>query len=120
MSGATGICIDLAENAGYGFDKMFDGWKSYYKVEPITENQITHYRIDFPLKTKWENVPENRLNSIIESMKKKNTITIPEISILLKVTEKTIKRDIEKLRELNKIKRVGPDKGGHWGLKITC
>ena len=41
-------------------------------------------------------------------------ITIPEIGKELKVNEKTIKRDIEKLKESGKVKRVGPDKGGHW------
>jgi ATP-dependent DNA helicase RecG len=27
---------------------------------------------------------------------------------------RTIERNIEKLRDQNRIKRVGPDKGGHW------
>ena len=34
----------------------------------------------------------------------------------IKVGRETIKRDLKKLRELNIIKRVGPDKGGHWEI----
>ncbi len=47
-------------------------------------------------------------------MVKNNEVTIPELADKLNVNEKTIKRDIEKLRGQNKIKRIGPDKGGHW------
>ncbi|GEM_PF-6623248 len=32
------------EEHGYGFDKMFNGWKSYYDLEPIVENRIIFYR----------------------------------------------------------------------------
>jgi len=53
-------------------------------------------------------------------MKKNNKIIIPEIARELNVTEKTIKRDIEKIRKLGKVKRIGPDKGGYWKvLKIV-
>ncbi len=33
---------------------------------------------------------------------------------MLKVTERTIERDFAHLRETNKIKRQGGDKGGEW------
>jgi len=32
------------------------------------------------------------------------------------VTEKTIKRDIEKLKKEGKLNRIGPDKGGYWDV----
>ena len=32
------------------------------------------------------------------------------------VNEKTIKRDITKLKEKGILKRIGPDKGGHWEI----
>ncbi len=33
--------VRLAENAGYGFDKMINGWKSYYNSEPEFETDTT-------------------------------------------------------------------------------
>jgi len=60
-----------------------------------------------------ENVPEKRLQDIMQKMIKNNKITIPELAKDLNVNEKTIKRDIEKLRKDKKIKRIGPDKGGY-------
>ena len=112
--------LKLAENAGYGFDKMFNGWKSYYKIEPIVENEITFYKIEFPLKTKWDNVPDNvpdkRREDILAMIKSNNKVAISEISSQLKVNEKTIKRDIDILKQDGKIKRIGPQTGGrgHW------
>jgi ATP-dependent DNA helicase RecG len=44
-------------------------------------------------------------------------ITIPEIAAVLKVTERTIERAINKLKKENKIERIGPDKGGYWQIK---
>jgi len=63
-----------------------------------------------------ENVPENRSLKIINSIESNNRITINELSELLKVDSKTIKRDINKLKKNNILKRIGPDKGGHWEI----
>ena len=121
------VCIykpfDFAENAGYGFDKMFNGWKAYYKIEPIVENEITFYKIEFPLKVKWNNVPDNvpdkRRADILELMLNNNKIITSEISLQLKVNEKTIRRDINRLKKEGKIKRMGPQTGGrgYWEVK---
>jgi ATP-dependent DNA helicase RecG len=63
-----------------------------------------------------ENVPENRLNSIVELIKKDTNISMLDLSKKLKVNHKTIKRDIEKLKTLGILKRIGPAKGGHWQI----
>lgn len=61
-----------------------------------------------------EKVPEKRLILIINIIKNNNRITISELSTRLSVNEKTIKRDLYKLKTSGTIKRIGPDKGGHW------
>jgi ATP-dependent DNA helicase RecG len=63
-----------------------------------------------------ENVPENRLKKIRELIKKDSTISILGISNMIKVNEKTIKRDLEKLKEKHLLRRIGPKKGGAWEL----
>ena len=63
-----------------------------------------------------ENVPENRLESIIEMIKMNTNITMLDLSKKLGVNHKTIKRDIEKLKTLGILQRVGPAKGGHWQI----
>lgn len=61
-----------------------------------------------------ENVPENRMIKILKLITENNLISISYLAQQCGVTEKTIKRDIEKLKQKQLIKRIGPDKGGHW------
>ncbi|MGB3751774.1 MAG: DeoR family transcriptional regulator [Arcobacteraceae bacterium] len=63
-----------------------------------------------------KNVPLKRLDNIIELMTQNKDITIVELAKLLEVTDKTIKRDISKLKEQNRLIRVGSLKSGHWKI----
>jgi len=63
-----------------------------------------------------ENAPEKRREDILLMMKKNNQVTIAESARYFGVTEKTIKRDIEKLKKEGKLNRIGPDKGGYWDV----
>ena len=73
-------------------------------------------------KVKKENVPNNvpknvplkRLDKIINIMKKDKSITALELADKLGVTDKTIKRDIAKLKDEKRVVRVGSLKSGHW------
>ena len=35
---------------------------------------------------------------------------------ITKVTERSAERNIQKLQKEGKLKRIGPDKGGHWEI----
>ena len=80
------------------FDKDF-----VRKNEPVNE----------PVNVR-ENIPEKRLINILDIIKSNNIITVSEITEILNVSRETIKRDIIKLKETGKLKRVGHDKGGSW------
>ena len=85
--------------------------------KPIFEQSGGYFRIIFNRSENVpENVPEKRRELILEFISKDNKITIPELAIKINVNEKTIKRDIDNLRENNLLKRVGADKGGHWEI----
>ena len=45
-------------------------------------------------------------------------VTIPELAESLSITERAIEKQIRKLREENKLQRVGPAKGGHWKILL--
>ena len=63
------------------------------------------------------NVPVNaRQKSIISLLSKNKNITIKDLAAKVVVNEKTIKRDLEKLKKLKIIKRIGSDKTGYWEL----
>ncbi len=60
------------------------------------------------------NVPEGRLGRILRIMKDDPHITTPVLAKRLDVNEKTVKRDIKKLKAEGMLRRVGPDKVGYW------
>lgn len=50
---------------------------------------------------------------VIENMLKNPYVTYNELSV---ITGKTIRVHINKLKKMKLIKRIGPDKGGHWEI----
>lgn len=61
-----------------------------------------------------ENVGVKTDGKVLSLIAENKTITIIEIAKLLDKTTRTIERAIKRLREDNRIKRVGSDKTGHW------
>ena len=53
---------------------------------------------------------------VIELMRRDPAITIAELALAVGVTDRAIKKQIEKLKAQSKIRRVGPDRGGHWNV----
>ena len=49
-------------------------------------------------------------------IKKNTNISANDIANILSKSSRTIQRAIATLKETNRIKRVGPDKGGHWEI----
>jgi DeoR/GlpR family transcriptional regulator of sugar metabolism len=44
-------------------------------------------------------------------------LTIPDLASLIGVTERSIERNIRKLQEQGRLRRIGPAKGGHWEVQ---
>lgn len=53
---------------------------------------------------------------ILEAISKNSVITIKELQELTGLSESGVKKIIRNLRADNQIRRVGPDKGGHWEI----
>jgi DeoR/GlpR family transcriptional regulator of sugar metabolism len=41
-------------------------------------------------------------------------LTIPDLASLIGVTQRSIERNIKKLQEQKRLRRIGPAKGGYW------
>ncbi len=52
--------------------------------------------------------------SLLFEIKNNSQVTYDELSLRLNTHRTTIMRNISTLKEKGKLKRVGPDKGGHW------
>lgn len=60
-----------------------------------------------------EKLPGMR-GKIVRLMQEKPAITIPELARRMKRTERTVERQITRLKADEIIGRIGPTKGGHW------
>ncbi|RPH33046.1 MAG: HTH domain-containing protein [Bacteroidales bacterium] len=66
----------------------------------------------------YTDTSEKTSEKIIELIRTNKFITIKELAESIGISNRSIERNIKKLQNENKLKRVGADKGGHWELKI--
>ena len=124
--------MDLVEKVGSGIPRMADlmskaglpapvyrteGFFSIvlYKNQPTSSKNVGENvgeKIEITLKGKAK-----RKQDILFQIRSNPRVSSAELAKILKVTERTIERDIAHLRETNKIMRQGGDKGGEW---IIC
>ena len=124
---------DFIEKWGSGLRRINDLCKKQkikveYRIEPnglsiifyrsnYMQNDGLNASVNAPV-----NVPVNvpvkshRQNETLELIFKNKNITIKDIALYLKVTTKTIKRDLIELKKDKIIKRIGSDKTGYWKI----
>jgi len=90
-----------------------NGWKSYYQVEPVIEGSFDYYKITFPVVQK---TVEKTVEKILQAIRENPKISIRELQIVTGLTRRGVEWNLRKLKNEGMIKRVGPAKGGHWGV----
>ena len=78
------------------------------------ENELSNEK-NVPIKVP-KNVPIERLDKILTLMAQNSSITIDQLAQLCAVSDKTIKRDIAKLKEQGRLQREGSLKSGFWKI----
>jgi ATP-dependent DNA helicase RecG len=58
-----------------------------------------------------------RQGKLLELLRQNGTITVNTLAVTLKVSERTILRDLETLRNQERIKRIGSDTKGSWQVE---
>jgi len=61
-----------------------------------------------------EKMSEKTSEKILKALRQDGYLTIAEMASRIGVRDRTIERNIKRLQEQNRLRRVGPDKGGHW------
>lgn len=118
---------DFIENYASGVRRIFKDYEDYDKKPEykISDNGVilTLYNRNYNARDVPKNVPKNvpkklkakdRQMFIIEEMNINPKVTIMELGNKFNVSDKTIKRDIEKLKKENKIYRQGSLTEGRW------
>lgn len=117
--------IRLAETIGSGFNKMINGWQSYYKTKPVISGDINFYKITFPFGAKSRDTVKDTVRDtvkllsdneilIIKSITENPKITANELSVTIKINLRNTKKYLAKLKGKGIIKRIGSDKTGRW------
>ena len=96
------------ENVKVKFKKLKSGFLVifYRRREVVSDLQKD-------LQKDLQNLSKHQKQIVLE-MKKNPKITQNELSKLVGITPKNVRNNIKKLKDLGLVKRVGPDKGGHW------
>ena len=110
--------MGIVEELGSGIRKMFKYTPLYANgKEPIIEEQDV-YRIEIPyiptLQGSNAEATQKSTQKIIELIKDNPQITTQEMAEAIGIIRRTVAKHIKSLQEKGIIKRVGPDKGGHW------
>ena len=118
----------MVETWGRGINKIIQGCSNANLPEPIFEEKANGFQlilqkdlsikenINVPLNVSL-NVPINdRMTTILNELTNQNKLFITELANKLKVSEKTIRRDLSYLKENNLIEFIGSKKAGEWRI----
>ena len=95
-----------------------DDARSYFLLEiPCREGFETKISEKSELKT-TEKSSEKSSEKILILMKSNPAISAKEIAKELNMTSRSVEKNIKTLRDKGILRRVGPDKGGHWEVLI--
>jgi predicted HTH transcriptional regulator len=110
--------VKLAENAGFGFDKIEEKWKAYNSTVPDYLIAFDSVVVDFKMEDEESvgEVSEKTSEKILSLMKDNENITIAELTEAIGVSSRSIERNIDRLKQEGKINRIGADKGGYWQI----
>ena len=121
--------LDMTEGRSTGFPKIYRAMRNNGSPDPVfkTDDLNQYFLAELPIhpaivgdnvaQDVVENVVENvvdRMDLIVLLLKEDNTLSAAQLAKQLGVTARTIQRDLEKLSKAERIKHIGPDKGGHW------
>ncbi|ODS32139.1 MAG: ATP-dependent DNA helicase RecG [Candidatus Scalindua rubra] len=120
--------IHFGEKMGSGMKRMRDVCKKEKAPYPKIKYTDTHFYIVFRQSREYlkmtkpeaevtekvtEKVTENQ-RKILEEISKDEYITVKRLSAIVGISERKIKENIKKLKQIGLIERIGPDKGGYW------
>ena len=79
-------------------------------AETMYKSEVVFYRL------KWEEgegLEKSRVK-VLGLIKENSAVTIPEIAQTLGLSIKGVEKIIRTLKQEDRLRRIGPDKGGHW------
>lgn len=122
------LLINLGERAGSGVPKIRAGWEAAGhglrlsdSFEPFDQTRLEMmWGADYPVtsgETPGETpgkTPGKTPERILEAVRANPAASFPELAEAIGKSESAIERAVRKLRQEGRLRRIGPNKGGHW------
>ncbi len=106
--------MELNENY---FHVTFRQSKEYLKIAQEKTSRDTQKDTQKIPRKYPEDLNQNQVR-ILKLLEKDNTLTRDQMSRKMKVSPETVKKNIEKLKQRDLLKRIGSDKGGYWEINL--
>jgi ATP-dependent DNA helicase RecG len=122
--------IHFGERMGTGFERIGEICQAENAPFPEIEFNENYFYVTFRQSKEYlrlardeENVPEkvtikvtDKQTLILEEIRKDRFVTARHLANIVGISERKIKENIKKLKNKGLLKRVGPNKGGHWEI----
>jgi ATP-dependent DNA helicase RecG len=117
--------IEWIERYGTGIRRIKDYFKEYGSLEPVFENfqhgfRVTIHALNNDISEKGTEKGTEKLNKnqilIIEAIRSNPHLTSSELSEKIGIRADKVRINIQKLKSLGLLERIGPDKGGYWKI----
>ena len=108
--------LELVEHLGSGISRILSVYnKSIFEISDNYLRAIIPFNLPSISKSS-EKSSEKNVTRILKIISKNPAITTKELSRKLKISSRAVEKHIKRLRENNKIKRIGADNGGYWKI----
>ena len=129
------LMLNLGERAGSGLPRIRAGWDGdgrtltlHDDFEPHDHTVLTmswgssraairRAQVETPGKTPGKTLGKTP-DLVLHALQADPQATVPTLALQLGKSESAILRVIRKLREEGRLRRIGPDKGGHWEVAV--
>jgi len=100
---------------GYGLEApVFENFQHGFKVVVSTNMHKVGEKVGEKVGDKVGETLSANQEKIIELIKTNSFISANNLSKEIGISQRKVEENMRKLKEINRIKRVGPDRGGHW------
>ena len=115
--------VGWAEIAGTGMLRMMENWQKAGFGKPVIRNNEPRYWFTIEFFTGEKSTQETTEKTVIKTVVKilqlvreNPKITIKQLAEETGLSRRGIEWNLDKLKKENKIKRIGPAKGGRWEI----
>lgn len=84
---------------------------------PVPEFKEDFGGLSLVLKKEAEKTPEKSSEKILRLLEGDPGLTIAELAKTIGISTRAVEKNIKNLQQKSRLRRVGPDKGGHWEVK---